>query len=93
MGLVADHGNKSDIPYDWDLTDEDDWDLTDEEPLEKQRQPAPPPETVHLMREKWRDRLAGLVGRYSIFFGLLIAALLAALLAAVIGLYFGTLGQ
>jgi hypothetical protein len=28
MGLVADHGNQSDIPYDWDLTDEDDWDLT-----------------------------------------------------------------
>ncbi len=93
MGLVADHGNQSDIPYDWDLTDEDDWDLTDEEPLEKQRQPAPPPETVELMREKWRDRLAGLVGRYSIVFGLVIAALLAALVAAVIGLYFGTLGR
>jgi hypothetical protein len=93
VGLVADHGNQSDIPYDWDLTDEDDWDLTDEEPLEKQRQPAPPPETIDVMREKWRDRLAGLAGRYSIFFGLVIAALLAALLAAVIGLYFGTLGR
>jgi hypothetical protein len=93
MGLVADHGNQSDIPYDWDLTDEDDWDLTDEEPLEKQRQPAPPPETVEVMREKWRDRLAGLAGRYSIFFGLVIAALLAAVLAAVIGLYLGTPGR
>ncbi len=90
MGLVADHGNQSDIPYDWDLTDEDDWDLTDEEPLEKQRQPAPPPETVEVMRDSWRDRLAD---RYSFVFGLVIAALLAALLAAVIGLYFGTLGR
>jgi ABC-type microcin C transport system permease subunit YejE len=93
MGLVADHGDESDIPYEWDLTDEDDWDLTDEEPLEKQRQPAPPPETVEVMGEKWRDRLASLAGRYSILFGLVIAALLAAVLAAVIGLYLGTPGR
>jgi hypothetical protein len=45
------------------------------------------------MREKWRDRLAGLAGRYSIFLGLVIAALLAAVLAAVIGLYLGTPGR